>query len=330
MKIKTYQPKHIFELGKRKNQEDFIWPLSGDASKNDRLFVVCDGMGGHEAGEVASEAVATAIGKWFEQHVKEDDIVTTDDMEQAVAYAYETLDQKDPDGTSDMGTTLTAIAFHRGGCIATHMGDSRIYHINKRERSIRYKSRDHSLVHDLWAMGEITYEEMSTHPRRNVITKAMQSGLERRCEATIVHIAHLEEDDYLYLCSDGMLEQMSDQEIVDILCGPGSDDEKVEMLTQATIDNSDNHSAYLIHIADVKQEDGDEALQDDEADMRDPVQLSDEPLNENEDVPDEEAEAETADEPKKRGRTWKWLLVLLLLVLAAVAGAIVKTLYFNK
>ena len=334
MKIKIHTPKYIYELGLRKNQEDYIWPEVGKATTNDRLFVVCDGMGGHEAGEVASQAVATAIGEWFEQNVAKDSVLTTADMEQAIAHAYRALDEKDPEQKSNMGTTLTAVVLHRGGCLVAHMGDSRIYHIDTRNRIIRYKSRDHSLVHDLWAMGEIFQHEMATHPRRNVITKAMLSGAGRRQEATIAHITHLTADDYLYLCSDGMLEQMDDNKILDFLCGPGSDDEKIEELIRATIGNSDNHSAYLIRIADVEREEGDDNLEDDEFVKSDPVGVEEvemERIDEKERMENARDTSPSAGQPspENRRRTIVWLLVLLLLVVAAIAGAIVKTLYFS-
>lgn len=81
----------------------------------------------------------------------------------------------------------------------------------------------------------------------------------------IVHITDIKAGDIFYMCSDSMLEQMGDEELVDVLCCDMSWDEKREQLIELTKDNKDNHSAYIISIAEVVKEEGDEALCDDEA-----------------------------------------------------------------
>lgn len=322
MKITLSQPQYIFEMGRRANQEDFLYPQPGHASTESRLFVVCDGMGGHDRGEVASEAVATAMAQWLEEHVKPGVVATPQDMEQAVEHAHQALDALDPEGESSMGTTLTAILLHRGGCIAAHMGDSRIYHISTHRQRILYKSRDHSLVHDLWALGEITREEMKTHPRRNVITKAMQSGNDRRCTATIAQIAHIESGDYFLLCSDGVLEQLDDKELLEWICDKSDDEAKIEKLKELTAFNSDNHTAYLVHINDVIADSDDATLPDDEAAMTD---LVDDTTIQADAVDDAQAGEIGNSRPYS---PWRWLLCLLVLAIIAVVGAAVKYLFF--
>ena len=87
MKISLYPPQSIHELGQRDNQEDAI------TQWNNRLFILCDGMGGHEKGEVASQTVCQSLTTWFEQNVYQDYSFTDDQLREAIEYAYQQLDQ---------------------------------------------------------------------------------------------------------------------------------------------------------------------------------------------------------------------------------------------
>ena len=150
---------------------------------------------------------------------------------------------------------------------AAHIGDSRIYHIRP-EVGVLYQSRDHSLAFDLFQSGEISYEEMLNFTQKNVITRAMTPGLENRHRADIIHITDIQSGDYFYMCSDGMLEQMSNNELVDSLSSDSKDEEKQKRLIEATDNNQDNHSAWLIHIKEVIEEKGDETLENEEPTSR--------------------------------------------------------------
>ncbi len=268
MKYKLFPPQAIYELGQRSNQEDNIFPAMGQATADDRLFIVCDGMGGHEHGEVASQAVATTIGQTLTQTLADEPCLTDDSINRAISAAYERLDQLDRGEARKMGTTLTLLCLHQGGVTAAHIGDSRIYHLRPATGEVRYLSRDHSLVMDLYQAGEITRDEMRTSPQKNVITRAMTPGKDDRTRADIVHIADVQPGDYFYLCSDGMLEQMEDDDLLALVSDNTTDTEKREALIRATIANKDNHSAYLIHVEQVTREQGDEALADDEMTTR--------------------------------------------------------------
>lgn len=261
MKISLYPPLSIHEIGQRPNQEDSIiqW--------NNRLFVLCDGMGGHEKGEVASQTVCQSLVTWFEQNVNPDDLFTDDQLREALEYAYQQLDKYTDGNPKQMGTTLTLLYIHKLGATAAHIGDSRIYHIRP-EVGVLYQSRDHSLVFDLFQAGEITYEEMATFPQKNMVTRAMTPGEDNRHRPDIIHITDILPDDYFYMCSDGMLEQMSNEELVGLLSSDVSDEEKCIQLLQATINNQDNHSAWLIHIKEVNTEAGDESLVNEEPTAR--------------------------------------------------------------
>lgn len=260
MKIEIYPPLCIHELGQRANQEDAI------AQWDNRLFVLCDGMGGHEKGEVASQTVCQSLVKWFEENIK-DNLFTDDQLRDAIEYAYTELDKFDDESLRKMGTTLTLLYLYSKGVIAAHIGDSRIYHIRPNE-TILYQSRDHSLVFDLFQAGDISYEEMFIHPQKNIITRAMSPGKDNRHRPDIIHITDIKPDDYFYMCSDGMLEQMTNDELLSLLSANTSDEDKQKRLTELTANNQDNHSTWLIRIKNVVCEEGDEQLVNEEPTAR--------------------------------------------------------------
>lgn len=265
MRIKIYQPLAIHELGKRANQEDGIYPIEGKATENDRLFLLCDGMGGHEHGEVASQSICKSLSSFLLQHAVASEGLEDKLLSDALAYAYEELDKLAVAGdTRQMGTTLTLLYFHSNGCTAAHIGDSRIYHLRPSSHTILYKSRDHSLVYDLYQAGELTYEKMKTFPQKNVITRAMIAGDRNHPKPDVIHISDIQPGDYFYICSDGMLEQMEDEELLDVFSANVSDEEKRQMLISEASDNKDNHSAYIVHIKEVSHDEADVSLVNEE------------------------------------------------------------------
>lgn len=265
MRINIYQPLAIHELGKRANQEDCIYPIEDKATENDRLFLLCDGMGGHEHGEVASQSICKSLSSFLLQHAVASGGLEDKLLSDALAYAYEELDKLAVVGdTRQMGTTLALLYFHSNGCTAVHIGDSRIYHLRPSSHTILYKSRDHSLVYDLYQAGELTYEEMKTFPQKNVITRAMIAGDKNHPRPDVIHISDIQPGDYFYICSDGMLEQMEDEELLDIFATNVCDEEKRQMLISETSDNKDNHSAYIVHIKEVSHDEADVSLVNEE------------------------------------------------------------------
>ncbi|MBO4892385.1 MAG: serine/threonine-protein phosphatase [Prevotella sp.] len=258
MKISLFPPLSIHEIGQRTNQEDSI------AQWDNRLFVLCDGMGGHEKGEVASQVVCQSLVRWFSHHANPDDIFTDDLLAEAIEYAYTQLDEYAGSNPRQMGTTLTLLYIHRKGMTAAHMGDSRIYHIRPNV-GILYQSRDHSLVYDLYQAGEITFEEMNNSVQKNIVTRAMTPGNDNRMRPDIIHITDVKTGDWFYLCSDGMLELMSNDDLVALLSSDAPDDEIRQQLIVSTANSQDNHSAWLIHIKDVMMEEDDEHLVNEES-----------------------------------------------------------------
>ena len=256
MKFQLCQPQAIHELGSRSNQEDSIFPVMGQASADQRVFLVCDGMGGLDKGEVASEAVSKALGEMANAICDVVPWFSDDDFKQCLAKAYNALDAADTKKEATMGTTMTFLCFHDGGCLVAHIGDSRVYHLRPSlvpEKGVLLRTRDDSLVQQMYENGEITYEEMRTSPKKNVILKGMQPHQMQRTTATLTHITDVKPGDYFYLCTDGMLEKMEDKELVSILAGKESDEQKRQRLIDATAGNSDNHSAYLIQVKEVSE-----------------------------------------------------------------------------
>ena len=262
MRIELFKPLSIHEVGQRPNQEDSLWPREG-ADIDGQLFIVCDGMGGHEKGEVASQTFSKGLGEWMTQNATSP--FSDNQLLQAIEYAYERLDEQDGGEFKKMGTTLTFLYIDTNGVTVAYIGDSRIYHIRPNDR-IMYQSRDNSLVYDKYWAGEITYEEMATHPQKNVITKAVTTGKENRVDISpnICHITDVKPGDWFYLCSDGMLEQMSNAELLAFFSEPSSDEKKRDNLIEATHGNHDNHTAWILHVKDVASEPGDELLPENE------------------------------------------------------------------
>lgn len=251
------KPYSIHELGQRQNQEDSMFPAYGKSTSNDRLFILCDGMGGHEKGEVASATVCEAMSQTILSHWNPEEPLSDDLLLQAIEDAYDALDAKDNGEAKKMGTTMTFLCFHSEGATVAHIGDSRVYQLRPAKgdtpAEIIFKTRDHSLVNDLIKIGEITEEEAKNHPQNNVITRAMQPCQERRSKADIAHLTDIQAGDYFYMCSDGMLEQTSDENLLYIITKPkAKDEQKVEMLRDVTKDNKDNHTAHLIYINKVE------------------------------------------------------------------------------
>ena len=261
MKISLYPAISIHELGQRDNQEDSViqW--------NNRLFVLCDGMGGHEKGEVASQTVCQSLADWFQKNVNLDEPFTDHQLHEAIEFAYTELDKFADGNPKQMGTTLTLLYIGNNGVTAAHMGDSRIYHIRP-NTCLLYQSRDHSLVFDLFQAGEISFEEMATYPQKNIVTRAMTPGEDNRMRPDIIHISDIQPGDYFYMCSDGMLEQMDNDQLMALLSSQLTDEERKNKLIELTKGNQDNHSAWIIHIKDIIIEEGDDKLVNEEPTSR--------------------------------------------------------------
>lgn len=267
----------IYEVGKRidasgnPHQEDCIFPLCSEISGNSRVFILCDGMGGHDAGEIASSVVCESLGKSISSMLNANPVFSITELEQALSVAYDALDANDTGSTKKMGTTLAMVVFHRHGVMVAHIGDSRVYHIrtgnSENETTILFQTEDHSLLNSLVKAGEISLEEAKKSVKKNVITRAMQPNADRP-EADVTEISDIQPGDWFYICSDGMLEQeeMEDGSAIKrIFSNQVEDDDKVQILRGATSENQDNHSAIVIKVNSVIEENTTEKGQDEKS-----------------------------------------------------------------
>lgn len=252
MKISIRQPLGYSHIGRKDNQEDNVYPLFDQADDRQRFFILCDGVGGQDHGEVASRCVCDTVGAYLEQRYQEAGDITEDDITLAIGKAYDALDALDKDDQSKMATTFTCVCLTSNGAIVAHMGDSRIYQVRPGQ-GVMYQSADHSLVNALLAAGELTPEEAKDFPRKNVITRALQPHSERRFSAEIHTLTDVKSGDYFFLCCDGVLEQLTNNRLVEILSAKRNDSEKVRLLEQEGIGKTkDNFTAYLIPINKVE------------------------------------------------------------------------------
>jgi PPM family protein phosphatase len=246
MSIKIYTPEALNEIGQRTNNEDRIYPQKGLQTSDDKLFIVCDGMGGHEKGEVASEIVTQTLGSELKNHKE-----YVDEWQIAIAFdkAQNKIQEyiKNNPEAQGMGTTLTMLYINKKDIIVAHCGDSRIYQV--RNGKIIFKTQDHSLVNELLRSGIINEQEAETHPKKNVITRAIQ-GSATPVKADVSVIKDIQASDYFFLCSDGILESINDQKLENLLLNKNTS-EVIQELNRLCLQNSkDNYSCYLIKIAE--------------------------------------------------------------------------------
>lgn len=250
MQISLAQAYSFHQLGQRDNQEDSRFPDSDMPDEGQRFFAVCDGVGGSTKGEVASSVVCGAVGK----HLSNTDFAATDfdndHFRQLLDAAYDALDDAADRSSRDMATTFTFVCFHRGGCLMAHIGDSRIYQIRP-GKGILYCSEDHSLVNSMVHAGVITPDEAIHHPQSNVITRYMGpvDADQSRCMSTVTQTKDINTGDYFFLCTDGVLHRITDEELVNIISSDTSDWEKISIISSRCADSPDNNTAILIPVA---------------------------------------------------------------------------------
>jgi serine/threonine protein phosphatase PrpC len=188
------------------------------------LFIVADGLGGHAAGEVASQIVVDKMGQFIAQTVEQD---RTWPLEYDVNLAYDgnrlkvalmLTDQailedirSNPERES-MGSTVVACLVHESTFTFVHVGDSRAYLLNA--HGIQQVTRDHSWVAEQVANGILTPDEARKHPFRNVITQALGNGADLDIAVQEIQVTEL---DQLLLCSDGLSGMVQDKEIWEIV-----------------------------------------------------------------------------------------------------------------
>lgn len=250
MDVRIARPLGYSELGNRGNNEDSLYPDPQQTSTRQRWFLVCDGVGGAERGEIASKLAVTALDTYF--HRNPVTVVTEAYVQQAVAHVEEQFNQyltTNPQA-SGMATTMTMLYLHEAGATVAHIGDSRVYQI--REGAIIWCTDDHSYVNELVKAGVLSPDEARKHPQRNIITRALQGG-EKGVQPSVQLLNDLRPGDYFFLCSDGVLERVSDELLENTLRDRvDSNEQKMARLHGYSLGNTrDNFTAYLIQIEQV-------------------------------------------------------------------------------
>jgi len=246
--IIIYQPYCLNEIGGRGNNEDSIFPVKGDVNLNSRMFLVCDGVGGSNKGEVASRILCESIPSYFKSNNL---IPDCNNIKDAVRYAEGQLTahiNSFPD-CSGMASTMTFLSLNSNGAIIAWVGDSRVYHI--RNGKILFKTKDHSLVNYLVDIGEIKPEEAENHPKKNHILRAVQSA-DAPVKVDSILLEDIQEGDFFLLCTDGLLEQNTDKIITELFNGKNKNDDIFkQLLKNSEGKTKDNFSMYFLRIHSV-------------------------------------------------------------------------------
>jgi len=235
----------------RDHNEDSIAFSFPENDKHNLIAVVADGMGGHNAGEVASKMacdllVDYCLKNWKQQSPEK--LLYNAFMEahqQIVGAGNSNSEQK------GMGTTATSVIIEQNVCYIGHIGDSRAYLL--RNGTLMQLSKDHTLVNQMYESGEITEKERDNHPMKNVLLQAL--GTTPTIEPQISSDGWaICEGDRLFICSDGIYDVLSDEDIKDLLLMKRPEFVLECLSLAATSRNaSDNFSALLIAISPMVQ-----------------------------------------------------------------------------
>lgn len=210
------------------------------------LFAVADGMGGHEAGEVASEITIRTLSDLAPDHAN------ANELAQAVVAANLNVIKapREGIGREGMGTTLTAAILEKERLLIAQVGDSRAYLLH--QGALQQLTRDHSLMADMIEAGQLTEEEARVHPNRSVITRAIGSDPHMQPD---LYELNVETGDRILLCSDGICTMLEDPEIERIMARTQSPQECADALVEAALDAGgyDNATAVVVDVEGFKR-----------------------------------------------------------------------------
>lgn len=288
-------------------------------SLGDRLWVVADGMGGHRGGEVASQITVDVLGENYDEFTTEK-LVAVAQLANGTVYDRATEDTE----LRGMGTTLCALALvdtddDTQGFAVINIGDSRCY--QWRDDELRQITRDHSLVEDMRAAGQITDAEAAVHPHRNIVTRAL--GIQPVVEVDSFELIPATGDRYV-LCSDGLFNEVSADRIgatLRRLADPR--DAASELVRQAN--EAGGRDNITVVVVDVLDDDGAGAtlgVADPGAD-RAPDMAGITTAHPAAVVREEPEPAEQPDAPKVRLRRASWRTLIFVVILLAILGVAV-------
>lgn len=221
----------------RQNNEDY-WHLLPDLN----FFVLADGMGGHRAGEVASEEAVKALCQIIEKAIGSEDTElsieeTNGILQFAIEHVNDVVYQK---GQSDedlrgMGTTICCLLFHPQGLVYGYVGDSRIYRF--RNKKLEQLSVDHSLLRELVDLGQMNSESSADLLYKNILTRAI--GTESSVESS-VHTTEVMDQDIYLMCTDGLSDVVTRKEMERILTTQPS----IEKATKKLVETAKDRGGY--------------------------------------------------------------------------------------
>ncbi len=240
----------ITDKGKVRSENQDSYIIENCDKRGSIVAVICDGMGGAKAGDLASRLSSKAfVSRIFETlvtpklYISNYEKLLKESAEDANGVVYE-YSQFDSD-YNGMGTTLVGGIITRRKACLVNIGDSRAYHLTP--EGITQVSKDHSYVEELVEMGAITKEQARTHPKKNVITRAV--GIDKSVKSDYFEVA-LNKHDAILLCSDGLSNMVSDDEMFRAYQEKKTPDEACGELMKLALDRGarDNVSIVLVKI----------------------------------------------------------------------------------
>ncbi|MCI9538774.1 MAG: Stp1/IreP family PP2C-type Ser/Thr phosphatase [Eubacterium sp.] len=228
----------------RNTNQDYVFCEENAVGSFPNLFIVADGMGGHNAGDTASRMCVEEVVSQIEQSTKVTPIGT---FEQAVAAANEKVFQASlsDKALNGMGTTIVATVVFGDTAYIVNVGDSRLYVYKDTFRQVTI---DHSLVEEMVQSGKLHKEDMRTHPNKNIITRALGTNSDVKADCFEIEV---DEGDVLLLCSDGLSNMLEDEKIERIIRSNREDmSEAGRQLVQEANEagGKDNISVVLIQV----------------------------------------------------------------------------------
>ena len=226
---------------KREINQDYVYVTDKPIGPFPNLLAVADGMGGHKAGDFASKYTVKVLREELED-------TPLDKPEEILRNVVGIANHKLIEAASTdiklegMGTTLVVATVVGNTLYFANVGDSRLYLINDKIRQI---SKDHSLVEEMVRMGGINREQARNHPDKNIITRAIGAGEEIKPDFFEVRLS---KNDRIFMCTDGVSNMLTDEEIFRILQEPGGEEEQVRRIVQAANEQGgrDNIGVILI------------------------------------------------------------------------------------
>lgn len=217
-----------------------------------KLAILADGMGGHNAGDVASEMAIQEMKSYF-LNLDAEQVNSSEAKRQWMLEVIQMINEKiynhslSHEGCRGMGTTAITVLIDGDQCLIGHIGDSRVYYFTTENVSL--VTRDHSYVNFLIENGEISEDEAENHPQKNIIVKSL--GTESTIDPDFYEL-QLSKPSYLLICSDGLSNKISKEEMAAILTLPLSIEEKGKKLIQLANDSGgeDNISVILLSMSD--------------------------------------------------------------------------------